>query len=670
VHHRLCSPCHCSPISYRHGPLCGLLHQAASRNPCDDQREWGSLHLGFYLGPADLRTLTPPEVKAQILGMCLQDGPVLLQASNFNLATANTDANAFTINTERKILKIAWHQICTSIFNKICPEYSNQPKAVLEHIKQSYQDGNCNVVCIPAFAYYQCMMNAMQPFAGDERFPVSICNKLIDEIDQHLGPIFCRQYQAYAVIHDLQASYQQSRFPLILSAMKLAEDEVQSIATIAHSSVGGQAFTYSANVYPSQAESMLSRYLSGYKSDGSSGYCTDDTNGSRGLGKSDHCFGCKGVHPWMKDGVIVCPNCNQPGVRTIVEAAYKAWLARARKCHATRASRKRNRGGTNYNNMTPENKAKIKEQVLASMGVTTIRQGDDTSTITNDSAKSGSAKNPTKPLILIADVQVLSLANLSKDILPAPIVSNLPHILLMFGTSLDNPNCPSVRCLVDTGAALTTGNFHYLAAIAKRFPHCVAKVYGPEDYNAIVLSGIIQCGAGDSVATKLTVGFQFHLPYLTCESQATSILIATGPHVAVNAIVGLPFIQATKMIIDASDHVVDMWALDTPPFPLEYLCAAVHVPILKENSAARVNTSNAHTTLIKEIEDLELFYSNTAVEQYGAGCMSFGSQVVSQPLSPLKLALRINTVLGKHGLTESSTDDYSDPSWGIQPDNE
>jgi hypothetical protein len=626
--------------------------------------------LASYLGPANLRTLTPPEVKVQILDICLQDGPILLQASNFNLATANTDANAFAIDSKRKILKIAWHQICTSIFNVICPEYSNQPQAALEHIKQSYQDGDGNIVCTPVFAYYQRMMNAMQPFARDERFPVSVCNNLIDGINQRLVPIFRRHYQAYAVIHDLQASYQQLLFPLILSTMKLAEDKVQSITTIACSSIGGQAFTYSANVYPSQAESTLSRYSSGYKSDGSSGYCTNNTNGLWGLGKSDCCFGCKGVHPWMKDGVIVCPNCDQPGIRAIAEAAYKAWLAKARKRHATHASRKRNRGGTNYNNMTPKNKAKIKEQVLASMGVTTIWQGDDASTITNDSAKSGGTKNPTKPLILIADVQVLSLANLSKDILPAPIVSNLLHILLKFGTSLDDSDCPSVRCLVDTGAALTTGIFHCTAAIAKRFPHCIAKVYGPDNYNAIVLSGIIQCGAGDFVATKLTMGFQFHLPYLTCEGQATSILIATGPHVAVNAIVGLPFIQATKMIINASDHVVDMRALDTPSFPLEYRHAAVHVPILEEDSAARVNMSYAHTTLIKEIKNLELFFSNAAVIQYGAGCVSFGSWVVSQPLSPSKSALRIDTVLGKHGLMESSTDDYSDPSWGIQPDNE
>jgi hypothetical protein len=329
--------------------------------------------------------------------------------------------------------------------------------------------------------------------------------------------------------------------------MKMAEDEVQSIATIVRSSVGGQAFSYNISAFPSQAESTLSRYSSGYKSDGSSGYPTDDTHGSRGLGKADRCFGCKGVHPWMKNGVIVCPNRDQPGVRAIAEASYRAWLEKAHERSAKDASKKRK--GIDFNTMTPETQARIKEQVLASMGIRTAVHGDDASTITNDSSKSGNGK----PLILIADVQVLSSATPGKDILPAQIVSNLPHILLKLGTSIDNPDCPSVRCLVDTGAALTTGNFHYVATTAKHFSQCVTKVYGPDDYNLIALSGIIQRGAGKSVATKLTVGFQFHLPYLTHEGQATSILIATDPQVAVNVIVGLPFIQATKMIINASD---------------------------------------------------------------------------------------------------------------------
>jgi hypothetical protein len=175
--------------------LCAAYYIKLPQGTCAmTNRNGGAYTLVSYLGPANLRTLTPPEVKVQILGVCLQDEPILLQASNFNLAIVNTDANAFAIDNERKILKIAWHQICTSIFNEICPEYFNQPQATLKHIKQSYQDGDGNVVCTPAFAYYQRMMNAMRPFAGDECFPVSVCNKFIDGINQHLVPIFCRHY--------------------------------------------------------------------------------------------------------------------------------------------------------------------------------------------------------------------------------------------------------------------------------------------------------------------------------------------------------------------------------------------------------------------------------------------------------------------------------------------
>ncbi len=81
-----------------------------------------------------------------------------------------------------------------------------------------------------------------------------------------------------------------------------------------------------------------------------------------------------------------------------------------------------------------------------------------------------------------------------------------------------------------------------------------------------MLSGIFQRGS-ESVTTKLTLGFQFHLPYLAKEDNSTRILIATGPHVTINMIVGLPFIQATCAIIDLLDNVADLRALDAPPLP-------------------------------------------------------------------------------------------------------
>ncbi len=40
-----------------------------------------------FHGPADLRTMSPAEVQAQILNVTFQDGPVDLQPSKFNLSS-------------------------------------------------------------------------------------------------------------------------------------------------------------------------------------------------------------------------------------------------------------------------------------------------------------------------------------------------------------------------------------------------------------------------------------------------------------------------------------------------------------------------------------------------------------------------------------------------------
>jgi hypothetical protein len=111
------------------------------------------------------------------------------------------------------------------------------------------------------------------------RFPISICNMLMDGIDSRLVSIFNKDY---ALAHNLQASYQRSKFPAILSAMQMSEDEVKLITAIARSSVGGQAFHANAMAFPSQAETTLTRYSGGggYKLDGGSsagGYRSDDT---------------------------------------------------------------------------------------------------------------------------------------------------------------------------------------------------------------------------------------------------------------------------------------------------------------------------------------------------------------------------------------------------------
>jgi hypothetical protein len=364
----------------------------------------------------------------------------------------------------------------------------------------------------------------------------------------------------------------------------------------------------------------------------------------------------------MKNGVVVCLNANKPGVCAATQLAYEVWL---KKTKARHENKKRNHG-VNFDKLSDANKAKMKEAVLASMKMDAHTSNGTTM-----------ASPRKKPMILVANVIILSLASGSRDILPAPIMSNFPHIHLQLSTNLGCPNCPVVHCIVNTAAALSTENFHFIAAVAKQYPHCVAKLYVPKDYNPIMLSGIVQRG-GESVTTKLTVGFQFHLPYLTKDGNPTSILIATGPHVMVNLIVGLPFIQATCAIIDLADNVVDLRTLDAPPVPLEYRCAMVQVPVMGEGGKHPVHMAGAYDNLLSEIKSLKQYFTQaltiTAPEiEDGLGQRkdSFGASPAKAtyiPPTTLQLALAHATNVGKRGFVADPIEIYSEPNMGISSD--
>jgi hypothetical protein len=161
---------------------------------------------------------------------------------------------------------------------------------------------------------------------------------------------------------------------------------------------------------------------------------------------------------------------------------------------------------------------------------------------------------------------------------------------------------------VDSCAALTMGNFHFFAAAAKRFLHCVAKIFTPNDYAPIVLSGIVKSNA-ESVTTKLEVGFLFHLPYKTTDGNSASLMVATGPNFFVSTIIGLPFMKASGMILDLVNEVMECKYLNCPPFPVDFRCTSNHVPSITDD---QIGTPTHHTTSssawIQEIKNLERYY--------------------------------------------------------------
>ncbi len=134
--------------------------------------------------------------------------------------------------------------------------------------------------------------------------------------------------------------------------------------------------------------------------------------------------------------------------------------------------------------------------------------------------------------------------------------------------------------MLDSSASLSTANFYYMEAMVRQYPHILKAIYLPEDYTSIVISGIVIVTPSNAapITTELSVGFEVHLPYLTKDGNETSLLVAAGPNVAVNLILGLPFIKATGMIADFVNNVCQANQLLWDPFPINFRHATKSIP--------------------------------------------------------------------------------------------
>ena len=78
--------------------------------------------------------------------MTLQDRPVNLLQAAFGLKSARTDGTELGLSIDGKIMKLAYPTVCKTLFTKLCPDYSAQPHAALNFIKQVSTDSNGNLV--------------------------------------------------------------------------------------------------------------------------------------------------------------------------------------------------------------------------------------------------------------------------------------------------------------------------------------------------------------------------------------------------------------------------------------------------------------------------------------------------------------------------------------------
>jgi hypothetical protein len=225
-----------------------------------------------------------------------------------------------------------------------------------------------------------------------------------------------------------------------------------------------------------------------------------------------------------------------------------------------------------------------------------------TSSVAGGTGPVGQGGIPRGSITLHQDVVVLATDS-TKPLIPITIHSPMAHLTLQTGVSSEDRDCLNLRCVFDSGAALSTANFHYMEAVVRHFPHILKKIYMPEDYAAILLSGIVNTLDSAPVTTEFTVSFEIHLPYITKDGNSTSLMVATGPDVAVNIVLGLPFIKATGMVADFVDNVCEAKNLLCEPFSIDFRRATKSIPVF-QSSQDRTACIGSEATSILHVLDL------------------------------------------------------------------
>jgi len=218
--------------------------------------------------------------------------------------------------------------------------------------------------------------------------------------------------------------------------------------------LGGEQFHFSPSpANPSVAEKTLQQFSG------------DTTPGSEGKGGyTPECFGCGGPHPWSKlvNGkyVVICPHATEPGIKEKAELNIQKFQNQKKKNACTNKKRR------NLNTVNWEDIPKKRREVLLGQQCAHFGMPDMSSVSTISGATPNGSVIRRSNITLLQDVVVLSTQS-SKPQIPIAIHSPIPHLSLQTGTAKDERDCPALRCMLDTGASLSTANFHYMEAVVR-----------------------------------------------------------------------------------------------------------------------------------------------------------------------------------------------------------
>jgi hypothetical protein len=178
----------------------------------------GAYRLTTFLGLDDICLMSREDFSRNILGVTLHDGPLNLLCPNFNLTHAKTDFTMIEAAISAKIIRLATPSIPDHLFIQLCPGYSKEPHAALDHIWQTYNDATGNTIFSSVFDYYTQILAASCLFIDQEVLPVSICQAFMDGLDPCLLIGFCTHFPDYSKLQERTATHQRGVLQDMLQA--------------------------------------------------------------------------------------------------------------------------------------------------------------------------------------------------------------------------------------------------------------------------------------------------------------------------------------------------------------------------------------------------------------------------------------------------------------------
>jgi hypothetical protein len=124
------------------------------------------------------------------------------------------------------------------LFNQLCPGYSKEPHAALDHIWQTYEDTEDNTIVLLVFDNYTQILGASCPFVDPDSLPISIYQVFIDGLNSRLIAGFCSHFPNYSVLQALTTTHQRKTLEAMMQATVTAKTEYTNIRTIASEAMG------------------------------------------------------------------------------------------------------------------------------------------------------------------------------------------------------------------------------------------------------------------------------------------------------------------------------------------------------------------------------------------------------------------------------------------------